>query len=343
MLSDLFAGDGFVNGLGDVRLVEPCAVAVLGLARSWKVKALLLGLASRAPGGTAVYRRIQDIQAQRRPDADQMLERALDLAALYRDGGGTIEGRDFLEVGTGWCPWVPLVLMAGGARGVVTLDVNPWLSHRTAVKTTRALLARTGRVAERLQLDARRIERLLGSAAAAGSLDAWMAATGIRYLALTDMCKAALPAESCDGVLSSNVLEHVPPDGLSAIHRESARVLRQGGLIAHRFNPQDHFSFTDRTITGANFLQFSQAEWRWLGGAGLAYHNRLRCPQHRRLIEDAGFEVTHRRTRPDPAAKQAIETGRLKVHADFAGMSPAELTDDYMWVVARKAGVTTSG
>lgn len=322
--------------------IEFCAAAVSTLVRNWKVKALLLGLASRAPGGPAVYRRVQDVQAQRCDDAEDMLERALDMLDLYRAGGGQIAGRDFLEIGTGWCPWVPLMLSLTGARRVVTFDVNPWLSHQTAVKTTGALLARVEQVARNLSLDAADIQRALVPAIAATSLDAWLTASRITYLPRTEFGDAEFPSDSFDAVLSSNVLEHVPLAGLDAIHRESARVLRPGGLVAHRFNPQDHFSFTDPSICGANFLRFSEAEWKWIGGSGLAYHNRLRCLQHRRMVESAGFTIAYCRTRPDPEARLAIDTGRLSVDRAFEGMSPAELTDDYMWVVARKPAVSNA-
>jgi SAM-dependent methyltransferase len=263
-----------------------------------------------------------------------MLERALDLISLYETTSGPTRGRDFLEIGTGWCPWVPLLLRLTEARRIVTVDVNPWLSIKTAVRTTEALLDRAGKVGAALRLDPQAVYERLRSATSATSLAEWLAATEIAYHGV-EVQGAGLPAHSVDAVLSSNVLEHVAPSGLRAIHRESARILRPGGVVAHRFNPQDHFSEGDRTITGANFLQYSEASWRWLGGSGLAYHNRIRCPQHVSLMREAGFEIVYSRTRPDLIARDAVKSGRLSVHTDFAGMTPDELTDDYMWVVAR--------
>jgi SAM-dependent methyltransferase len=310
--------------------------ARLVLRKNWRLKAVLMALASRVPGGVLAYRFVQDRQAQRLNDADGLLARSLDLLALYDDGGGEIRGKDCLEIGTGWCPWLPLLLKVKGARRVVTLDLNPWLSIRTAYGTTRALAERIDRVAERLEVPRGDIEKVLDPALRAKNLQEWLAAVDVEYLPKTELQRAAFAAESFDAVFSSNVLEHVDANCLGALHRESARILRSGGIVAHRFNPQDHFSFGDPTITGANFLKYSPAAWKWIGGSGLAYHNRLRCRQHRQLIDDAGFSVELQRTRPDRKAQQAIDAGRLLVHADFSGMSSAELTDDYMWVVARK-------
>lgn len=331
----------WLSGLDQSLLADPSMAAVLAVPPRWVMKAFVMGAVSLAPGGASLYRRVQDRQAQRRDDADEMLERAIDLVALYRGAGGCLEGKKFLEVGTGWCPWVPLVLRLGGAGRIVTLDINPWLSHQTAVKTTKALLHRIGHVSQRMQIRAEAVSAPLEAAASTRSLQDWLASTGITYSSGTGIREAGLPAGTFDGILSSNVLEHVTPAGLTEIHRESARLLRPGGLVAHRFNPADHFSFSDASITSANFLQFSEAAWKWIGGSGLAYHNRLRCPQHRRLIEEAGLTIEHCRTRPDPRARMAVEAGGIRVHPDFAGMSADDLTDDYMWAVARRRESTT--
>ena len=301
----------------------------------WRTKAHLLAIASRTPGALALYRLHQDLKAADLSDADEMLGRSLDLLALVRDSGADLRGRDCLEVGTGWCPWLPLLLRTAGVGRVVTIDVNPWLSLTTARSTTQALLERADRVADALAMSVHAVRAAVYEAQGATSLAQWLSALNIDYRC-SDLLSADLAATSFDAILSSNVLEHVPPEGLRSIHQESWRLLRQGGRVFHRFNPQDHFSTADRSITGANFLQFSQDEWSWLGGSGLSYHNRLRCPQHRDLITGCGFRMVLERTRPDARARDAIASGRLRVHTDFAGFDLAELTDDYMWAVAEK-------
>jgi hypothetical protein len=266
-----------------------------------------------------------------------MLDRALDLLSLYRMSGGDWRGRDVLEIGTGWCPWVPLVLRLAGCGRLTTLDINPWLSARTAAATTRLLSDRADRASEVLGLSADAIRQRLAPATRAGSLAEWLAVVDVEYLPRVDIVSAALPDEAFDLVVSSNLLEHLPPSALSDVHHHSARLLRPHGCVVHRFNPQDHYSFGDPSISGANFLQYSEKEWHWLGGSGLQYHNRLRCPQHLQAIARTGLTIVHSRTRPDDRAREAIETGRLRVHSTFAHMSARELSDDYMWVVAQKA------
>lgn len=301
----------------------------------WRLKAQLLVWLERLPGGQAAYTAVQDLKASRGHDADEMLSRSLDLLSLHREAGGPLSPGFCVEVGTGWSPWVPLLLRLSGATRVLTLDVNPWLSHNTSLSTTRDLIARVDRVAPVTGRSAEDLRAELTPLLQTRSLLEWLGAARIEYQCPGDARHLDLPPSSVDSVLSSNVLEHVSAGDLVALHTEALRVLRPGGLAVHRFNPQDHFAAGDRSITGSNFLQFSRDEWQRLGGDGLAPHNRLRCVQHAALVRDAGFEIVVARTRPDARARQAIESGQLRVHHDFSGLSAAELSDDYMWLAAR--------
>jgi len=309
---------------------------------NWRLKARLLVLLERVPGGPRAYSAIQDLKASRGHDADEMLGRSLDLLALYAEAGGGLPHGACVEIGTGWCPWLPLLLRLGGARRILTIDLNPWLSHATALATTRDLQARVDRVAPQLQRDPAALRAELVPLLATRTLSEWLAASAIDYRAPADARHFDLPDSSIDAVLSSNVLEHVAAADLARLHAEALRILKPGGLAVHRFNPQDHFAAGDRAITGANFLQYSRDEWRRLGGDGLAPHNRLRCVQHSGLVRDAGLEIVVSRTRPDVRARTAIESGDLVVHGDFSGLSPAELTDDYMWLAARAVKPTVA-
>lgn len=306
----------------------------------WKLKAHLLALLARLPGGPAFYGAVQNARAARARDADELLTRALDSLALHGEAGGQLPPGDCLEVGSGWSPWLPLLLRLSGAGRVVMVDLNRWLSHATATATTRALLERADRAAVALHQEPSRLRTRLAPLLQTPTLQAWLDASELEYHSPADARAVALPSASVDVVFSSNVLEHVAAADLPALHREMRRLLRPGGLAVHRFNPQDHFAGGDPSITGANFLQFSPEEWQALGGAGLAPHNRLRCVQHARLITAAGFDIAVSRTRPDPRARLAIESGALRVHPDFAGMSASELSDDYMWVAAHPAAAT---
>ena len=90
---------------------------------------------------------------------------------------------------------------------------------------------------------------------------------------------------------SNDVLMLAFMNDLRRIHTEAYRLLVPGGLAVHRVDVGDHFATIDRRITTGNFLQFSEEDWRWYGGSGLSYHNRLRCTDHVRLLDEAAKAV----------------------------------------------------
>lgn len=306
---------------------------------NWKCKAHLMALVSRAPVGKLIYRRAQRFVGTNRLNVTEEVSRCIEIVQLIRNAGRLLCSSIILEIGTGWRPFMSFVLHLAGAERVITLDVNPWLTRRYAFETAHALAGQIGRIANELELEEAFVrQRYLAATKGKETLAGLLSGFHVEYQCPADARDTQLPEAALDFVCSSNVLEHVPPNVLEGIHRESIRVLRPGGLAVHRFNPQDHFAFTDRSITGANFLRYSKKQWYWLGGSGLSYHNRLRCAEHLRLFEAAGFETVVNRVRVDERVVAALNSGALDVHPDFAGYSPQELAADYMWYVGRRPG-----
>lgn len=304
---------------------------------NWKLKAHTLAILSRLPAGRRLYHSLQQWAGTNRPNPERDLGRAFELVELVRQGGGRIEGAACLEIGTGWHPYVPFVLALGGARKVVTIDVNPWLTFADARETWLSLEPFLPEISARLGLAEHEVRERHGSVGHdAASLDDLLRPLMIDYVYPGDARDTGLGTATLDVVVSSNVLEHIPPDVQSAIHLESFRVLRPGGVSAHRFNPQDHYTLVDPSITHGNFLRYSTAEWRWYGGSGLAYHNRLRSRDYRELFRAAGFQIRVDRQRVDEPTLNAIRSGQLPVHEEFARYSLEELSVDYMWLACEK-------
>ena len=282
---------------------------------NWKVKANTLAVLSRMPGGRRLYHALQARLNARKKDDDNFLSRALEVVEMIQAAGADPRGGKYLEIGTGWRPFVPFLLYLIGAEQIITYDVNRWLSQAYALQTFAALADRVGLIAERLKLDVADLQKrvdLVGTQAK--DLATLLHGMHIDY----------------------RFLAHVPPAILRGIHREGFRVLRPGGLVVHRSNLDDHFSYVDDSITKANFLRFSEAQWRWYGGTGLGYHNRLRGVQHRRLLEEAGFQVLSKRERVDPRSLEALQTGAVPVHPDFASFTPEEMAASYLWIVCKR-------
>lgn len=303
----------------------------------WKLKAHLLAVLSRTPGGRYIYRTLQRLARTDRTPPDEYVARAIEIVEMIRDAGRNPATGTYLEIGTGWKPYLPFLLSLLGADRIITLDQNPWLTADSVAMTFDALGERLLQVASRLGVDVSSMqERYEQARGHRSNREQLFGSLRIEYRYPADARRTELPDGSVDVVCSSNVLEHIPPDVLAGIHRESFRVLTPGGLAVHRFNPEDHFSTRDGPITAVNFLRYSEPQWRWYGGSGLAYHNRLRCRQHQELLEAAGFRVRASRVRMNERALEQIRAGAIPIHADFARFTPEELAADYMWLTAER-------
>lgn len=303
----------------------------------WQLKAVALGALTRIPGGRRLYLRGQAMLGTTKIDPREAVRRAMDLVSLVREVGASLDDAVVLELGTGWHPVFPILARLLGARRVMTIDQNPWLTVPGLRETLRAVRAEVGQVVVGLtKPDEAAVLRRLTECERAPlpSAREGLHALGIEYRCPGDGAATGLASGSVDIISSSNVLEHVPNLVIEAMHAEAMRILRPGGLTAHRFNPADHFSHSDDSITSVHFLKYSSKTWERIG-AGLAFHNRLRCSDHRRMLARAGFEVLVDRVRVDPRALDALRGGLVRLHPDFQGYDLEDLAGEYMWLVGR--------
>src|SRR5688572_27879993 len=112
----------------------------------WRTKAAVLAGLSRLPRGRALYRQMQDALGTARLDITARYSnkrRALQtLAAHGIEGTG-----DVLEIGSGWHPVMPLLLSLLGARSVLTVDLNPWMTERSLLETIRGMASVADKIA----------------------------------------------------------------------------------------------------------------------------------------------------------------------------------------------------
>ena len=303
----------------------------------WKAKAHVLAVLSRVPGGRFLYHRLQQIAGTNPIDAQRDMGRAFELVDLIHESGETVDGARMVEIGTGWHPFAPMLFALGGAQSITTIDVNPWLTVEATKESWIALEPYLTEIAVRLDQREEDVRARYDQVSVhAETLPEILDPLGIRYVYPGDARQTGLESASVDIVFSSNVLEHIPHEIQTEIHTESLRILRPDGLSVHRFNPQDHYSTVDSSITHSNFLRYSSQEWHWYGGSGLAYHNRLRGTEYVELFEELGFEVSVYRDRVDARSQKAIETGSLIVADEFRRFSPRDLAVDYVWLACRK-------
>lgn len=236
-----------------------------------------------------------------------------------------VAGTRFLEMGTGWYPTFPFCLYLGGARSVITVDLNRYLKPELARRMTEALArfvpviaGATGRAEPEVAAAHR---ELVAAVHRGASLED---ATGgvVAYRAPSDAAATGLPDASLDAVFSNSVLEHVPGPIIERCYAEARRILRPGGVMFHSVNCGDHYAYADRNIHQLNYLQFSDDDWRRWNNEFL-YQNRLRAIDFVEMARAAGFAIEVDTSRPHPMRLQQLDT--IKVHPQFARYSREQL------------------
>jgi len=200
----------------------------------WRLKVAAQSVLARLPGGWRLNHCLQDLRSgdPRQALRERLLARARELA-WAEARGLLIEGADLLEVGTGRSP-VPTFLMALlGPRRVRTIDRRPLLDARKVVAIVRELPMMAEALAEVFARPPREIVERADRLARATTIGAILDAGSIRYTAPGDATATGLPAASVDGIVSFDVLEHLPADTLIRLNAEARRVLRPGGRQFH--------------------------------------------------------------------------------------------------------------
>lgn len=235
----------------------------------------------------------------------------------------------FYEFGAGWDLTIPLVYRALGVERQVLVDIRPNVRLELVNHTLRRLRKSRGA----LRRISRRPVRGLGpSLTSSAELETRF---GIRYLAPCDARATGLPSASVDFASSTSTLEHIPEPDIVPILAECRRLLKPDGVLSARIDMRDHFSYADPRVSPYSFLRYSPRAWRLLNSR-LLYQNRLRLPDHLRLIEAAGFELVAVDAH-QPGGKAQAELGSVPIAHVFRGYSPEELAVGTAFVVARPA------
>jgi hypothetical protein len=238
-----------------------------------------------------------------------------------------------LELGTGWYPVVPVGLALAGVARVVTIDVSSLLSvERTRqVLTSYAALLRSGSAQALLpEISGDRAEAVIAAAddRSAQSADELLEPLGVQVL-IGDARSLTLPAGSVDLFLSNNTFEHIAPQVLREIIEEYKRLAAPGAVMDHFVDMSDHYAHFDTSITEFNYLRYSDRAWRLFNNR-LQYQNRLRIPDYRRLLQEAGFVLVAE----DGEQGQSDALARVQLAPRFRHYALEDLLTLRVWFTA---------
>jgi len=287
---------------------------------------------SLTPGGSALYRWFQEnLTGSLIPTSDRVSQKMEVGLRYYRYlksvGGDSLLNRgSHVDIGSGWHPTIPLLFYCLGANAQVLADVVPVMSGQSASQTaaTFGKIALSGRYPE-LQTD-----RLacLGSV----SWKDWPPRElGWDYRA-PYMDWIAGQSSTLDLITSTQALLHVPRDALSTIFRLLHQSLNPGGFFLSTVHLRDLFADADPGITPYNHLRYSPWIWDRLVCSPLMSYNRLKAPDYRQLLLDAGFVI--REFQVDPGHPELLE--KIQIHPNFRSYSKEDLSAYHLFWAAQK-------
>lgn len=300
-----------------------------------RLKAAIQWGLSLVPGGTWMNNRLQNVRRMM-PDwflANKLAvaKEILDLRERNSRAMPALDRMKSLEIGAGWDLLLPLAMRGCGAEEIHCIDIFPHLDSKR-IGNAVALLRKLDPdgCASRLPEWSAPSEN--------GLLDHIQTAYGIRYAAPCDARRTDFEESSFDLFLSYHVMEHIPPQDLREIHRESFRLLKPGAVAIHYVDLQDHWAYATPRRSVHGFLGNGPTAWKCLNPP-LHYQNRLRSKEHVDALASVGFEIAIRNETRATDEQLALLRRPGAVHGSFLSRgSIEELGVTYLVVVARKPG-----
>ena len=257
--------------------------------------------------GFAIYHYLQKLLSgdkilQKIKSTESSYSHLVEIANRLKVG---IEGKDVMEIGSGWLPLMPYhFLFRGAAKRVFTYDINKHYSSRS-IKKLNEIYKKKFEVDFEVQ-------------------PPFFLPETLRYFPNTNLSKET--SLQADIVFSRFVLEHVHPEDIYAIHQNLKRNLEKGSYIFHFISPGDHRAYVDKSLSLQDFLKYSEQEWMHRC-TRFDYHNRLRLSQYLDLFNELGFEVVYLdydSAKPGSPAYKSFKN--VTLHEDFKSLSDEDLT-----------------
>ena len=305
----------------------------LGKPMKWWMKIGAFKALSLTPGGSALYRWFQEnITGSLVPTSERVAQK-IDVGLRYYRFLQSAQAETLLsngrhvDIGSGWHPTIPLLFYCLGCHAQTLADVVPVMTGKTASQTSATFgkIVLAGRYPE---LQAERLARL-------GTLS-WKdwppRELGWEYRA-PYMGWLAEQSSALDLATSTQALLHVPRGVLASIFRLVHQSLKPGGFFLATVHLRDLFADADPGITPYNHLRYSPWVWDRLICSSLMSYNRLKAPDYRHLLLEAGFKI--REFQVDPGQPDLLE--KIQIHPCFRSYSQEDLSAFHLFWAAQKS------
>lgn len=254
-----------------------------------------------------------------------------------------IRGKTILELGPGDSFGVALRFIAAGAQKVITAD------RFIPIRDSGQQRAIYEGVLSRMSADER--ERVDGVLTAQG-IDLPSVNVDVRAGLGIEEAPREIGEASVDIIISRAVLEHVYD--LDSAFEAMNRLLKPGGLMAHKVDLRDHGLFTDGGQHALEFLTVGDRLYAWMGEESAGLPNRRLQGYYERTLDGMGYKARYLTTHlagieeevephvpaedglPQNAPLGSVEEIRRRLLPRFRSLPAAELAVAGFWVVAVK-------
>jgi SAM-dependent methyltransferase len=302
----------------------------------WQYKLLIRSLYPFLPFQSklrSIKRRLVPLNKE---NARGVLECGLKMIELLKAENFDLKSKTALELGTGWEPLIPLLLRCAGCEKVITVDLHNLLDVISCKRVAEFILEEKNLISSKAGIEPQIIEEFIKSISF-DNVKEFLKTSSIEYLSPCDARSLPLQDNTIDFIVSNNVLEHIPPEILKAIHLEFHRVLQNEGRMYHQVDNHDHLSYSDTSITDVNFLKYNEKIWKLLNSNPIDYQNRLRHFEYLDVLQQTGFVIQRDASVTDPQAIESLK--KMKIDSKYASVSIDQLAITFSRVIAQKKQV----
>ena len=302
----------------------------------WLIKSCGFRWLSSFPGGEQIYAIIQRHITRSIVITPDRLRGKIAVALHYlrwlRENGHSsrIIGGTHFDFGSGWHPTLPVAFYASGVEAQRLLDLAPVMKSDAIAQTIDLFRKIAPALAKEAGLE---FKRLPPETSASLSRDKQFSALGITYNAPYGNLLSSLGAQA-DFITSTQVLLHIESTNLIECLRAIYHTLKPGGIFLATIHLHPLYGGLDQSANSLRHLVYSPEQWKKFGSK-LMYYTRLKAPDYKRLLLEAGFQLPcFDVTKGSSEDYEALE--KIQVHPCFSEYSRDDLAARHLFFAAQK-------
>jgi hypothetical protein len=219
-------------------------------------------------------------------------------------------------------------MFALGAKRQYLVDIRRHLQPKAIAETIRQF--RTA-VAPRMDVKFPRIPKMYPDGL---TVEAMLEPLGMTYAAPYDELANQI-AGTVGYVTATYMLFHFDRSALVSLMRTVHRLLAPGGYFLGLLHLRQLFDGLDSRSSPFFALRYPDWFWEKMINSPMMTYNRLKAPDYRQALEEAGFEVAMMEVEPG-GPREFAQLARARIHPQFSRYSQDDLAAKHLFIVGRK-------